>query len=128
MLTKIKLALAVSGALFAGAAGVVAAQPAPAKGDVVKKWDADGDGKLDAKERADRKKDRLAKWDTNHDGKLDATERAAMRDAKLTERFTKMDANHDGQVSLAEFKAFNEAQPRHARGGHRHRGGKARTK
>lgn len=52
--------------------------------EVLKKYDKNGDGKLDESERQamreDLKKDRLKKYDKNGDGKLDEQERAAMRE------------------------------------------------
>jgi Ca2+-binding EF-hand superfamily protein len=61
----------------------------------------------------------LAKFDANHDGKLDETERAAARKAgeemrakfkegrqQVLERF---DANHDGKLDEAERKALHDA-------------------
>ena len=96
MLTKLKLALALSGSLFAGAAGIAAAHP--------------GNGAL------------LQKYDTNKDGKLDQSERAVMREDLTVKAFEKMDTNKDGQISLDEFKAARAklGGMRHAR--HFHRG------
>ena len=128
MLTKLKLALFVAAPLVAGAATYAAAQgDDPGRADILQKFDANKDGKLDDTERAqmkaafeakraERHKAALATYDTNKDGKLDDAERSAMRDAKLAARFTAMDADHDGKLSLAEFKAGE-----HERGGsHRH--------
>lgn len=59
---------------------------------ILKKYDKNGNGKLDEDERAAMKKDReeeLKKYDKNGDGKLDETEKAAMREdlkKKLEER------------------------------------------
>ena len=54
----------------------------------------------------------LEKFDANHDGKLDdgekATARAALADrlkAKHSDLLAKLDADHDGQLSEAEMKA-----------------------
>src|ERR1041385_6964128 len=110
MLTKLKLALAVSGSLLAGVVGIAAAHPGGAgKAELIKKYDANGDGKLDDAERATLKTDMkakreamkqkvLARFDTNKDGKLDQGERAVMKDELATEAFKKIDVNGDGQI------------------------------
>ncbi len=129
MLTKLKIALALSASLLGGTAAICAAQggggpDGPNKAALLQKYDANGDGKLDASERAamraDFKAKMLAKYDTNKDGKLDASEKAVMRDERATARFEKMDTNKDGQISLSEFKA---AQARMGKFGHRHHHG-----
>jgi hypothetical protein len=128
MLTKMKLGLAVCGALVAGGVGLAAAQGhAGGKAGMMQKYDKNGDGTLDASEkaalRADReakKAERLAKFDTNKDGKLDDSERAVMKSERAEAAFKKLDADGNGQISLDEFKAGKM----HARGGHggfRHR-------
>jgi EF hand domain-containing protein len=138
MLTKLKLALALSATLITGAIGVAAAQGSGgndggnARPRIMAKYDTNGDGVLDANERAAmradfqakhaaRKAKMLAKYDTNHDGVLDANERAAMRTDRAAKQFAKMDTNGDGQISLAEFQAAKAA--RGGRGGwRRHHG------
>jgi Ca2+-binding EF-hand superfamily protein len=138
MLTKTKLALALCASLAAGVGGVAAAQGISGQGkaEVLKKYDTNGDGKLDDQERAamradfkakraEKKAEMLAKYDTNKDGKLDAAERKVMIDDRATEEFQKIDTNKDGVISLDELKAFKESHPmRHARWGGRghHRG------
>jgi hypothetical protein len=128
MLNKLKLALLISAPLVAGATTYALAQgngPGPDRQPLIEKFDKNGDGVLDASERADMKaavaakraahrQAMLDKFDTNKDGQLDAGERAAMRDAKMTERFQTMDKNGDGVLSLNEFKSGA------ARAGHRH--------
>ena len=47
---------------------------------VLKKYDKNGDGKLDDSERATMREEQLKKYDKNGDGKLDESERAAMRE------------------------------------------------
>ena len=132
MLTKLKLALLISAPLVAGATTYALAQgngPGPDRQSLLQKFDKNGDGVLDASERADMKaafaakraehrQAMLDKFDTNKDGQLDAGERAAMRDAKMTERFQTMDKNGDGVLSLDEFKSgAAKAGHRHARHG-----------
>jgi Ca2+-binding EF-hand superfamily protein len=138
MLTKMKVALALCGSLLVGGAGLVAAQGfggGPGKADMIKKYDANGDGKLDDAERAQlradmkqkheaKKAEMLAKFDLNKDGKLDEAERAAMKNERAEDAFKKADANGDGQLSLSEFKTLKQHQGRHGHGGFRHRGGK----
>jgi len=133
MLTKLKLALLIAAPLVAGATTYAVAQgAAPAGKDRIHKLDKDGDGTLDAAERAQAKaafaakraarhQQALATYDANQDGTLDAAERQAMRDAKLAERFGAMDQNGDGALTLDEFKAGAGAKAglhRHGRHGH----------
>jgi hypothetical protein len=135
MLTKLKIALALSATLISGVAGVAAANgfdnaDAGPRAGLLQKYDLNGDGKLDAAEkaamkadfqakRAAKKAEMLAKYDTNKDGKLEPAERQVMREDMATKRFEKMDTNKDGVVSMAEFQA---AAARHKGGGFRHRG------
>ncbi len=120
---KLGLVAILIGLVTAGAVGVASAkddQDGPGRGDrkaeMLQKYDANKDGKLDDSEKATMRADRkaefeakkqemLAKYDTNRDGKLDETERAAMRDDRAAARFAKLDTDHDGKLSLAEFKA-----------------------
>ena len=60
----------------------------------------------------------LARLDANHDGKLDPKDRADRQKA----RFDRIDANHDGSVSYAEFSAMH-ARQEGARAELGHRGG-----
>ena len=56
---------------------------------MLRKYDANGDGQLDANERAAMQRDRAARlkqYDTNGDGKLDPTERARMRADRKAQR------------------------------------------
>ena len=133
MLTKFKLALLIASPLVAGAATYAAAQGDHAPADVIKKFDANGDGKLDDAERAqkhaafeakraERHKQALATYDANKDGKLDDAERKAMHEARLAEKFTALDKNGDGKLSLDEFKAGAE-HGRHGRHGRFHNRG-----
>lgn len=72
-----------------------------------------------------RRQELLEKFDANHDGKLEKSERQAAR-AALEERikehhpklFEKFDANHDGKLDREELKALREARREHR--GERH--------
>jgi Ca2+-binding EF-hand superfamily protein len=118
MLTKIKLALALSATLIGGAATFAAANNGGNGGGrqaLLQKYDANGDGKLDDAEkatmradfqakRAEHKQKMLEKYDINGDGKLDKQERTSMRHDRMVESFKKLDSNGDGVVSFAEFE------------------------
>lgn len=118
MLTKLRLAILIASPLVAGAATYAAADGnhAGGKPDLIQKFDANGDGKLDDAERAQMKaawqakraeheKEALAKYDANKNGTLDPAERQAMHDDRLAQRFQAMDKNGDGKLTLDEFKA-----------------------
>ncbi len=125
-------------------ADLPAQEPAPAPppkklserdAELLKRYDKNGDGKLDQDElalahesmRGERMtgenvvtpgvRDKLLeRFDTNHDGKLDDDERAAMRKAlgqaqdffraRMMERF---DVNHDGKLDETERAAARRA-------------------
>jgi Ca2+-binding EF-hand superfamily protein len=84
------LALSLSVGLAQAADGDAKPQPARPLPDSVKKYDKNGDGQLDAEERAAFQKERqaemLKKYDKNGDGKVDETERQAMIDERRKER------------------------------------------
>src|SRR5690242_20683539 len=135
MMTKLKLALALSGSLLASIGGIASAQGwgsynriGPKKGAILQKYDTNGDGQLDAQEkaamRADfqakreaKKQEMLAKYDTNKDGKLEPAERQVMRDEKAAKLFEKIDVDHNGAITLDEFKQAEGKLMRHARFG-----------
>jgi len=84
--------------------------------EILKRFDKDGDGKLNdeekaaakaaATERRDEMRDEaLARFDANGDGKLDDTERAALREAMQKERGGKMTDEQREKVR-AEFEAY----------------------
>lgn len=79
---------------------------------ILKKFDTDGDGKLNETERASlqeerkqKKAERIAKYDTDGDGKLSKEERKAAMDAFRAE----YDTDGDGKLSKEERKAAHEA-------------------
>ena len=117
-MTKMKLALVFCGCLIGG---VAAAAP---------KWDANGDGSVDAQEKAQRheamqakraemKAQMLAKFDSNKDGKLDQNERGVMKDERAAAAFKRLDADGNGSISLAEFKSGKHFKRGHHFGGRR---------
>ena len=118
-----KLKLLLASVLVIGGLGGAALARGPAK-----KFDENGDGKLDdaerakmlaarAAHRAKRQADALAKYDANRNGVLDPAERKQMRSDRADARFKKLDADGDGKISQEEFK--NGAM--HKRGGGKHR-------
>lgn len=103
---KFMIALGLGGVLISGLAF---ASPKA-------KFDLNGDGTVDAAEkaqlkadfkakRAERKQQMLLKYDANRNGTLDANERTAMHDDRATAMFQKLDTDGNGSISLAEFKA-----------------------
>src|SRR5262245_46036172 len=120
-MTKLKLAIVLCASLIGG---VALAAP---------KWDGNGDGTVDAQEKAQRheamkakraemKQQMLLKFDINKDGKLDQGERVAMREAFAAEAFKRLDAKGDGWLTLAEFKAGKKGFAKHFGGRHMRRG------
>jgi Ca2+-binding EF-hand superfamily protein len=88
--------------------------------EALRQYDVNGDGILDAEERAaakadreaTRNADRLSRWDLNGDGVIDDEERAAARAAMYeriianrTAMFEKL-AGDDGLLSLEEFSTI----------------------
>jgi hypothetical protein len=133
MFTKWKLILAIAAPVMAGATTYALADgDGPAHPQLIQKFDANGDGKLDdaeraqmkaafAARRAEREHKALATYDLDKDGKLDDAERQAMRDDKLAARFKGMDRDGDGKLTLDEFKAgarMHGGFHRHGRHGH----------
>ncbi|MCU0796274.1 MAG: EF-hand domain-containing protein [Akkermansiaceae bacterium] len=91
--------------------------------EVIEKFDADGDGKLNQEERKaamqalrermeKRREEMLAKYDKDGDGKLNEEERATMQadmKAKHEELLKKYDADGDGKLNQEERKAAIDA-------------------
>ncbi|MCW1926008.1 EF-hand domain-containing protein [Luteolibacter arcticus] len=123
---------------LAGTLAVHAQEPAPApeggRGErrggeramppeVVKEFDKDGDGKLNADEAKaarearqakaeEARKKMLEKYDADKDGKLSPEERTTMRtelEAKRKALVEKYDADKDGKLSPTEIKAAKDA-------------------
>ena len=82
-----------------------------------------GHGPMDPAKRAEheaRKAEMLKKYDANGDGKLDDAERAKKHADMAAQRFAELDTNKDGVLSKDEFAAG-----RHHRGHRGERGDKA---
>ena len=84
--------------------------------EVLKKFDTNGDGKLDETERKamyeDMKAEMLKKFDKDGDGKLSEDERKAMRadmEAHRKELLEKYDANKNGKFDPEEIQAARAA-------------------
>ncbi len=84
--------------------------------EVLKKFDTNGDGKLDETERKAMyvaiKAEMLKKFDTNGDGKLDEAERQAMQteiEARHKALLDKYDANKNGKLDPEEIQAARAA-------------------
>lgn len=90
--------------------------------ELLKKYDKDGDGKLNEEERTawrtEREKEMLAKYDADKDGKLNDEERKKMEaenprrgfwqpDAETIKKF---DKDGDGKLNDEETKALREAR------------------
>ena len=124
-MTKMKIALVLLGGCLLG--GVAVAAP---------KFDRNGDGTVDATEKAERhaamkekraekKQQMLLKFDANKDGTLDKAERIVMKDELAAAAFKRLDTDGNGSLSLAEFKQGKRFM-KHHRGGARRGGMKVR--
>jgi Ca2+-binding EF-hand superfamily protein len=86
----IALGLALTGLVAHGADGEAKPAAPPSREEIMKKYDKNGDGKLDQDERAalmkDRQAESLKKYDKNGDGKLDESELQARREDARKQR------------------------------------------
>jgi hypothetical protein len=83
------------------------AEASPSRGrhdpaEFVKRFDTNGDGKLELSELPLRMQAWLGKADADHDGTLSAAELSAQRDGFLKQRFARMDKSGDGVLTLDE--------------------------
>jgi len=95
--------------------------PGPVPAEVLAKFDADKDGKLNAEERKAameaRKAEMMKRFDKDGDGKLSEEERKAAMEARKAEMMKRFDKDGDGTLSDDEKKAMREAMVK--RGGDR---------
>jgi Ca2+-binding EF-hand superfamily protein len=97
-------------ALAAVAITVGAAEGGPRgeRGDLFKKADTNGDGKIskdEAKANAPRLFEHFDAIDTNKDGQITADEMRAFHEKRRAEHWKKLDTNGDGFISKDEAKA-----------------------
>lgn len=123
-------------AVFAGETKSDAKSTAERDAEIIKRYDKNGDGKLDEaevaavkeqmlmsrqekrEEKRDRFQERRAEWikefDKDGDGKLDDAEKKAMETAvrarmeKNPQMLKRLDANGDGKIDDAEWQAGRE--------------------
>jgi len=90
---------------------------APDPAMIVKRFDKNGDGKLQVSELPEHMQKFMAKADSNNDGVISIDELKAGEDKMKAERLAKLDTDHDGKVSPEERKAAFEkfAQARFAK-------------
>ena len=106
MHTNWKLAFLMTSVIAGG--GVAAAQDATQGGSIQGAPAQGAETQGNASEcpmHAHMKEEMLQKFDANHDGKLDDQERATMVQQMTDEAFKRLDTNGDGQISEQEFKA-----------------------
>lgn len=82
------------------------------RAEVLKRFDADGSGRLEDAERATAREtlraELRAKLDTDGNGQVDPAERFAAREARRAEHKAEIDTNGDGAVSNEELDAARE--------------------
>ncbi|MGB0328521.1 MAG: EF-hand domain-containing protein [Akkermansiaceae bacterium] len=96
--------------------------------EILKRFDADGDGKLNEKERAAamearkaemqaRKAEMLKRFDADGDGELSKEERKAAMEARKAEILERYDTDGDGKLNEKEREAARKDMPRRGRPG-----------
>ena len=90
------------------------------RAEMLEKYDANSDGKLDETERETARLSRFADIDTNGDGALTKSEITAHHTARMAEKidkhFAEEDANGDGTISVEEFGSVRKARMEERRG------------
>jgi len=108
------LGLSLGGLLAQAADGETKPPPAPGLAELLKKYDKNGDGKLDQEERAALQKDRQAemikKYDKNGDGKIDEEERKAMLEDRRKQRDEFL-SKRQAELKKVEQKKPEEKKP-----------------
>ena len=106
-----------------GATAFAAAQDNPKRGEgrpvppeVLEKFDADKDGKLNKEERDAARAAREKEFDKDGDGKLNDEEKKAMREDGRKKMLARFDKDGDGKLSDEEKKAM-PARPNGPKGG-----------
>ena len=106
----------------------------PSREEIIKKFDKDGDGKLNEEEKAELRKKMaersgggrklppflMKKFDKDGDGKLSDEEKAEARkamEARRKEMIGKFDKDGDGKLNEEERKAAMAARPKPGEGG-----------
>ncbi len=104
--------LMILGALL-GATALAGAQEKPKRGEgrpvpkeVLEKFDADKDGKLNKEEREAARAAREKEFDKDGDGKLNDEEKKAMREDGHKKMIARFDKDGDGKLSDEEKKAM----------------------
>jgi Ca2+-binding EF-hand superfamily protein len=104
----ITLGLSLSGFLSQAADGDGKPAAPQSREEIIKKYDKNGDGKLDQDERAalmkDRQAESLKKYDKNGDGKLDESELQARREDVRKQRDAAQARRQEQQKQKEEKK------------------------
>jgi len=104
----------------------------PVPPEVLEKFDANKDGKLDKEERRAayeaRRAEMIKKHDKDGDGKLNDEERKAAFEARKAEMLKRFDKDGDGKLSKEEREAMPKRGPRGPRGEGKGKGGKGEGK
>lgn len=84
----------------------------PIPPEILEKFDADKDGKLNEDERKAAREAHLKEFDKDGDGKLSEEERKAAHDAREAKMLEKFDKDGDGKLSEEEKKDMPPPPPR----------------
>jgi len=112
----VKKTIIIAAAMAVLAAGLAAAQQAPAANPAARglRADSDGDRRISQSEFVTRRIERLTAADANRDGSVTAEERRAVAETRKAgrgaDRFQRLDADNDGAISRAEFDARRAAR------------------
>jgi Ca2+-binding EF-hand superfamily protein len=131
IIMKTKTLTIIAAAALGLVTSVQAEQGKPAHGDhkilgeIIARFDKDGDGKLSKEERqearAAHKQKMLDHFDKDENGELSAEEKKAMRGQMKKKMLDRFDKDGDGELSKEERVEMRRAFPRRP-GGPQHRG------